>query len=57
MITGKTDGELCQRISAADRRYGPFSSTHEALGVCSEEWLELQVAIKSNDFEAIQTRH
>jgi NTP pyrophosphatase (non-canonical NTP hydrolase) len=54
MITGKTDGELCHRIAAADRRYGPFTSTHEALGVCSEEWDELRAAIHRNDFDAIQ---
>lgn len=41
------------RAEAADARYGPFASTHEALGVCCEEWMELQEAIRSNDFTRI----
>jgi hypothetical protein len=45
---------ISKRIDSADSRYGPFSSTHEALGVCSEEWDELRAAIHSNDFEAIR---
>jgi NTP pyrophosphatase (non-canonical NTP hydrolase) len=42
------------RIDAANRRYGPFSSTHEALGVASEEWDELREAIRSNDLGLIR---
>jgi NTP pyrophosphatase (non-canonical NTP hydrolase) len=42
------------RILRANTRYGQFSSTHEALGVCSEEWDELRAAIHSNDFAAIR---
>jgi NTP pyrophosphatase (non-canonical NTP hydrolase) len=38
----------------ADERYGPFTSTHEALGVLSEEWDELREAIHANDFAAIE---
>jgi hypothetical protein len=41
-------------IEQANLRYGPFSSTHEALGVCSEEWDELRDAIHANDFGRIK---
>lgn len=40
--------ELEIRIGVAEARYGPFASTHEALGVASEEWDELRDAIRSN---------
>lgn len=40
--------ELEARVAAAQRRYGPFASTHEALGVALEEWDELRDAIRSN---------
>lgn len=43
-----------ERIEYADRRYGPFASTHEALGVALEEWHELIGAIRSNDLQAIR---
>jgi len=46
--------DLHARILAADIRYGPFASTHEALGVASEEWDELRAAIQANDLPAIQ---
>ena len=39
--------DLIARIGAATERYGPFASTHEALGVASEEWDELREAITS----------
>lgn len=37
------------RINDADMRYGPFASSHEALGVIMEEFDELREAIRSND--------
>ena len=40
--------ELETRMDTAGRRYGPFASTHEALGVAIEEWDELRAAIQSN---------
>jgi NTP pyrophosphatase (non-canonical NTP hydrolase) len=40
--------EVEARIGHADVRYGPFASTHEALGVAMEEWDELRDAIRSN---------
>jgi NTP pyrophosphatase (non-canonical NTP hydrolase) len=46
--------QIDNRISAADKRYGPFASTHEALGVCSEEWDELREAIRCNSLSAVQ---
>lgn len=41
------------RIIMANKKYGPFASTHEAMGVACEEWDEFRDAIKSNDFEKI----
>lgn len=46
--------ELSLRAFAADKRYGQFASTHEALGVASEEWDELRDAIRANDMDAIR---
>lgn len=52
----RTDAALALsiRIAAADKRYGAFASTHEALGVASEEWDELRDAIRANDMDAIR---
>lgn len=41
--------EIETRMDTARRRYGPFASTHEALGVAVEEWDELRAAIQSNN--------
>jgi NTP pyrophosphatase (non-canonical NTP hydrolase) len=38
--------ELRARIAIADKRYGYFASTHEALGVALEEWNELGEAVQ-----------
>jgi NTP pyrophosphatase (non-canonical NTP hydrolase) len=46
--------EIVARIDAANKRYGPFASTHEALGVASEEWDELRDAVRSNDLVAVR---
>jgi NTP pyrophosphatase (non-canonical NTP hydrolase) len=43
-----------RRMEAADVRYGPFASTHEALGVALEEWDELRQAVHANDLAAVQ---
>ena len=40
--------ELESRIAKAEARYGPFASTHEAMGVAGEEWDELRDAVRSN---------
>lgn len=45
---------LKTRMEEQDKRYGPFASTQEALGVCLEEWDELRAAIHSNDLDAVQ---
>jgi NTP pyrophosphatase (non-canonical NTP hydrolase) len=47
--------DLIARIGAATERYGPFASTHEALGVAAEEWDELREAIRANDLDAIRS--
>ena len=45
---------LEDRINKAYARYGPFTSTHEAMGVALEEWDELRLAIKSNDLKSVE---
>ena len=40
-------------MDAAQRRYGPFTSTHEAYGVLAEEVAELLEAVRSNDAGSI----
>ena len=49
------DAQLYRRILSADARYGNFTSSHEALGVASEEWDELRDAVRANDIEAIRS--
>lgn len=46
------DGVL-NEADEAQSRYGDFASTHEALGVLTEEWDELRAAIHANDMAAI----
>ena len=46
--------EIRDRIVKADKRYGSFASTHEALGVAAEEWDELREAIRSNKMASIE---
>jgi len=40
--------------TAAERKYGPFKSTHEGYGVLAEEAAELLEAIRANDRVAVQ---
>jgi hypothetical protein len=54
MVRLETIAELDRRIAAADNRYGAFASTHEALGVCVEEWDELRGAVQSNDLDRVR---
>jgi NTP pyrophosphatase (non-canonical NTP hydrolase) len=46
--------ELEERIARAAGKYGPFASTHEALGVACEEWDELRDAIKANKLGSVE---
>jgi NTP pyrophosphatase (non-canonical NTP hydrolase) len=46
--------ELQWRMERAEKRYGPFASTHEALGVCVEEWDELRQAVQANALESVR---
>lgn len=46
---------LSARMDCAEVRYGPFSSTHEALGVAMEEWDELRMAIHANELSAVRS--
>lgn len=52
MIPAYTTCELNERMADAELRYGPFASSHEAMGVCSEEWDELRAAVHANDLAA-----
>lgn len=40
--------EIFDHIKASDDRYGDFTSTHEALGVATEEFAELIRAVRRN---------
>lgn len=53
-MTHYTREEIERRMFIAEQRYGPFASTHEALGVASEEWDELRDAVRANDLNAIK---
>lgn len=46
---------LLSRAGAAEARYGPFTSTHEALGVLTEEYYELIEAIRANALEVVRS--
>ena len=41
-------------MGRTDERYGPFTSTHEALGVITEEFYELVSAIRSNALDSVR---
>lgn len=47
--------EIRYHIEGSDDRYGGFTSTHEALSVCSEEWDELRKAIHENVLENVRS--
>jgi NTP pyrophosphatase (non-canonical NTP hydrolase) len=46
--------EVQAEASRAQARYGDFTSTHEALGVLTEEMAELLDAIRANALESIR---
>jgi hypothetical protein len=46
------DDVLCE-VAHACARFGPFSSSHEGLGVLTEEVRELEDAIRSNSLTEI----
>ena len=50
--------DLLARVTAemahAERTYGGYTSTHEALGVLAEEWDELRAAVHADDVCAIR---
>jgi NTP pyrophosphatase (non-canonical NTP hydrolase) len=46
--------EVADEMERAHDKYGPFFSTHEALGVIAEEYHELVEAIRSNKSFSIQ---
>lgn len=54
MIHPATINRLWSMIEDANLLYGDFASTHEALGVCHEEWNEFCAEIQANDREAIR---
>ena len=47
--------DIAERILYANDKYGSFASSHEALGVASEEWDELRDAVRANDIDAIRS--
>ena len=46
--------EIRAEAESADRKYGPFTSTHEGYGVLAEEVAELLDAIRSNKRYSIE---
>jgi hypothetical protein len=50
----RVEQDVCEEAERADKQYGPFLSTHEALGVLLEEFEELRVAIRSNLLPAME---
>ncbi len=48
------EGEITAEVLRADDRYGPFTSTHEGIGVLSEEYDELRAAVHGNDLVAVR---
>ena len=55
MIDAFALADIEARIDAADKRYGPFASAHEGLGVALEEWQELVEAVRSNSIIDVQS--
>jgi NTP pyrophosphatase (non-canonical NTP hydrolase) len=53
-MTEDTLALLVSRMSGADKAFGNFASTHEALGVALEEWDEFRDAIRTNDRDGVQ---
>jgi len=47
--------DVLAQVDYADARYGPFTSSHEGLGVLIEEIQELIAAIGDNDLAHIRT--
>ena len=45
---------ILRQVNYADNRYGPFTSSHEGLGVLMEEVAELVGAIRRNDIQDIE---
>jgi hypothetical protein len=45
---------MLKEADAAELRYGPFTSSHEALGVVTEEYHELVGAVMSNDLDRVR---
>lgn len=52
-MTDLTD-KLRAEMARAQERYGNFESTHEALGVITEEYYELITAIRGNRMDRIR---
>lgn len=50
-----TKARIDDRMNYAFKRYGHFSSTHEALGVALEEWNELIDEVRANSLIGVET--
>ncbi len=53
VISVEAVNAICEEARAANDRYGEFTSTHEALGVLTEEIRELEDAIRANAMASI----
>lgn len=54
MKDGNLMTDIIREAADASVKFGPFASTHEALGVLMEEVSELIEAIRANDMAQIQ---
>jgi len=54
MNTDELMNTVLVEVLNADKRYGPFTSTHEGFGVLAEEVAELLEAIRSNERDSIE---
>lgn len=46
---------LRRRMERAEIKFGPFASSHEAMGVALEEWDEFRERIHKNDIAGAKT--
>ena len=54
-MKGVTRETLRQRAERAEIKFGPFASSHEAMGVALEEWDEFRERIHKNDINGAQS--
>ena len=54
-MKGPTKLKLSERTQIAEIKFGPFASSHEAMGVALEEWDEFRERIHKNDINGAKS--